>query len=461
LRKKIPNPLPKTIHQLFTMVDTIEFKLNNVDKYPLIKTQFERTSKVGATTIIVDEDTGEVTERNKVRAMLHHDTGHITAFTKRSSIYIASSHYHLSYIYNISQNFISFNFAVPKYLFGTNIFQFIRIYSQSSDTIHQYLMDFMTGFCKKHFIQSVDMMDVELTRLDLCYNQFFNSKADALSYLEQQKPLLKKYGRSSKNRVRDYETTLFYNTKRYSFKIYHKGTEFKAKDRKELIKKNNTGEGLDHLQEIADRILRYEVTFRAAQINYLFEKAELHNSYIPFAYNDQTTHLWARQSSPEFYKNTMRFVEQSKKFVFEPVAKYDAVLTQCVFFSKEVFKQMFDFFWDKVRDYQLSQKLSVYDVCKKVDALNEKKDNVRKENDKLRREMSYNKPTIVLMTLLAQYYSLDELRKSELMPRSTFFHYQKKLKEVGITSESILTGMPPPPLDYSDYKYYFGRHHLK
>lgn len=442
------------------MIDTIEFKLNNVDTYNIIKTQFERTSKVGSTTFLVDEDTGEVFENSKIRAVLHHDTNNITAFTKRSSIYIASSHYTLSYVYNISQNFIAFNFAIPKYLFGTNILQFIRYYSQSPETVYQYFMDFVHGFVKKHFLQTVKMFDIELTRLDLCYNQFFNSKNDALSYLEQQKVLLKKYGRSSKNEGKDYGTTIFYHTKRYSFKIYHKGTEFKKNDRKELIKKNNTGETLDHLQEMADRILRYEVTFRASQMNYLFEKAELHAKYVPFVF-DQTNHLWARKTSPEFYKNAMRFVEQSKHFVFEPVTHHDAVITQSVHFSLDLFKEMFNFFWDKVKDYQLTQKLSIFDVMQKVDSLNEKRDNIRKENEKLRRENSYNKPMIVALSLLSQYYSLDELRKSELLPRSTFFHYQKKLKEVGITSESILQGMPAPTLDYSDYKYYFGRHHLK
>lgn len=442
------------------MIDTLEFKLNNVSKYNLIKTQFERTSKVGSTSVIVDEDTGEYFENSKIRATLHHDSNHLTAVTKRSSLYIASSHYSISYVYNISQDFISFNFAIPKYLFGTNILQFIRYYSQSPETIYQYFIEFITGFVKKHFLQTVTMFDIELTRLDLCYNQFFNSKNDALSYLEQQKPLLKKYGRSSKNEGKDYGTTIFYHTKRYSFKIYHKGTEFKKNDRKQLIKKNNTGEALDHLQDISDRILRYEVTFRASQINYLFETAQLHNKYLPFVF-EQTTHQYLRKSSPEFYENCLRFVEQSKHFVFEPVTHYNAVTTQSVHFSYDVFKLMYDFFWQKVKDYQLTQKLSIFDVIQKIDALNEQKENVRKENDKLRREMSYNKPTIVLMSLLMQYYSLDELRKSDLLPRSTFFHYQKKLKQVGVTSESILQGMPPPALDYSDYKFYFGRHHLK
>lgn len=442
------------------MIDTIEFKLNNVKSYPLIKTQFERTSKIGTTSIVVDEDTGEVFENSKVRALLHHDTGNIMSLTKRSSIYIASSHYSLSYVYNIAQDFISFNFAIPKYLYGTNVLQFIRYYSQSPDTVYQHLLDFVKGFVKKHFIQEVKLRDIELTRLDFCYNQFFNSKNDAITYLTEQKELLKKHARSTKNDYRNYETSLLYVTKRYSFKIYHKGTEFKKHDKKQLIKKNPTGETLDTLQDISDRILRYEVTFRKAQMDYLFEQNELHNKYLPYIFNQQN-HQYVRQFNPALYADGMRFVEQSKHFTFEQMHVAEHVEAQTVFFDFDVFKAMYDFFWQKVKDYQLRQKLSVHDVLKKVDTLNEQRDNVRSENKKLRRELSYNKPMIATLALLTNYYSLDELRKSGLLPKSTYYHYMKKLKEVGIDSESRLSDMPPPALDYVDYKYYFGRYHLK
>jgi hypothetical protein len=253
---------------------------------------------------------------------------------------------------------------------------------------------------------------------------------------------------------------LLYVTKRYSFKIYHKGTEFTKHDKKELIKCNPTGESLDSLQDIADKILRYEVTFRKAQIDYLFEQAQLHDKYLRFVY-DQDSHQTVRKNFPEYYKNAMRFVEQSKHFVFKELTDTEAIQSQSVFFSQAVFKCMYDFFWNKVKDYQLKMKLSIHDVMQKVDALNEQKDNVRKENTKLRRQMSYNKPMIVTLGLLTQYYSLDDLRKSGLLPKATFYHYKKKLKEVGIDSESRLSDMPPPALDYMDYKYYFGRHHLK
>ncbi len=68
---------------------------------------------------------------------------------------------------------------------------------------------------------------------------------------------------------------------------------------------------------------------------------------------------------------------------------------------------------------------------------------------------------IVTLALLTQYYSLDELRKSNLLPKSTFYHYKTKLEKVGINSEGSLTDMPPPSLDYTEYFYYFSKHHIK
>jgi hypothetical protein len=441
------------------MIDTIEFRLNHVSNYNLIKSQFEGSTKVGATTFTVDEDTGECFNATKIRAMLFHDSDTIVPLTKRSSIYIASSHYNLSYVYNAAQDYLEFNFAVPKYKYGTNILQFIRYNSQSCETTYELLNQFINEWVKKHFLQEIDFADLELRRLDLCYNQFFNSKNDALTYLSEQKELLKKHARSTKNDYRNYETSLMYMTKRYSFKIYHKGTEFKKHDKKELIKKNRTGEHLDFLQDTADRILRYEVTFRKAQINYLFEQAQLHNKYLKFVF-DSDQHRAMRQGAPQYYADSMKFAEQSKHFVFKKIGSMDAVKTQCVHFSYDVFKTMYDFFWDKVKDYQLKMKLSIHDVVEKIDAINDQKQDISVENKQLRAKLSMHKPTMVALALLTQYYPLDDLRKTGFLPKSTFYKYKAQLAKVGIDSETRLSDMPPPALDYSDYKFIFGRHHL-
>ena len=440
------------------MIDTINFRLNNVTKYPIIKTQYERTSRTGETVINIDEDTGEIATNSKIRAILHHDSDNIIALSKRSKLFIASSHYNVSYFYNISQHFIDFNLSVPKYKYGTNILQFIEYFNQDCDKVYDMLVDFVRGFAQKHFFEAIDFKDLELTRIDLCYNQFFNSKYDAMTYLQEQKELLKKYARSTKNDYRSYETSLLYVTKRYSFKIYHKGTEFKKHDKRELQKKNPTNHTLDELQDISDKILRYEVTFRKAQIDYLFEQAELHTAYLAFLKNEATRKS-LRLLNKDFYNRGIEFAQQSKRYVFETITQHEAIQTQMVSFDRLIFREVYNFFWDTVKKYQLTQRLSVYDVLQKIDAKNEERDMLK--GMRIRQKNSFNKPMVTVLALLNQNYNLEELRKSGLFTKTTYYRYKKQLNELGINTEARLTDMPPPSLDYIDYKYYFGRYHLK
>ncbi|HEY8657511.1 MAG TPA: phage/plasmid replication protein [Hanamia sp.] len=438
------------------MIDTINFRLNHVSKYPLTLLKYEATTRTGQTVVEIDKDTGEVFENSKIRAILHHDSDSIIPLSKRAALHIPSSNYDLSYFYNITQDFITFEFSIPKYLYGTNIVQFVRFFSQDCDVIYDLLIDLVNGFFRKYTYEPIDMADVELTRLDLCYNQFFNSKYDALSYLGEQKELLSKFCRNSKNDFRTYDTSLLYVTKRYSFKIYHKGTEFKKNDRKELIKKNPTKHSLDDLQDISDRILRYEITFRKAQIDYLFEKNHLHDKYLGFLKNERTRKSM-RLVNRKFYDRAIVFCEQSKHYVFAPVKTNEAVENQMVGFDRTIFACMFSFFWDYVKKYQLTRRLSAKEVALAIDEKNAKRDTAVSEA--LRRKLSFNKNTLVILALLAQHENLVDIRKSGLFNERTFYRYLAKLKEIGVVSDGRLLDMPPPSLDYMEYKAYFGHYH--
>ncbi len=440
------------------MIDTINLKLSNVKSYPLTKLRFEQTSKSGQTVVQINEDDGEIITGGDFRALLHHDTDNIIPLTKRNTMYVPSSHYTLSYKYNIVTDCIDFDFSIPKYIHGTNILQFIKYFGQDADTQYYYLMNFIKVFINKISYEPINMVDISITRIDLCYNQFFASKYDALAYLNAQKELLPKYARSTKNDYRSYETSLSYITKRYSFKIYHKGTEFKKHDKVKLADNNPTGEGIDFLQDTADRILRYEVTIRKAQIDYLFREHELYRPYVSFFFNDRSR-AGFRLHSPRYYDDIVKFCERGHNYVCVPVIQATAIRTSSVHFSKEVFTDLYKFFWDYVNKFQLECKMSVMDVMKRIDEKNTERDTI--SDDTLRHKNSYNKPMLTVLALLTQSYSLDSLRKSGLLPRSTFFHYQKKLKELGYTSKGKLIDVAPPSLDYLEYLSIFGFHHRK
>jgi hypothetical protein len=440
------------------MIDTILIRLSNVNNYPTTKLRFEQTSKTGQTVVNIDEDSGEVFTGGSVRALLHHDTDNLIPLTKRNSVHVPSSNYQLLYKYNVVEGYVEFEFSIPKYLYGTNILQFIRYYGQDSETQYSYLMNFIKTFIDKMTYDVIDMRDVSIRRIDLCYNQMFACKYDALRYLDEQKGLQVKYARSTKNDYRNYETSLQYTTKRYSFKIYHKGTEFAKHDKLKLADSNPTGEHIDVLQESADRTLRYEVTIRKAQIDYLFRERQLYNPYVSFFFNERSRQSF-RLLNPSYYKQIIKFCERGHEYVCAPVSQDRAINNYTVHYSKHVFDECYKFFWDYVGKYQLQCKMSVVDVMQKIDDKNEI---ASKIGDKaLRDKQRFNRTALTLLALLSQTYSLDSLRKSGLIPKSTFYQYQSDLKELGYTSHGKLTDVAPPGLDYMEYLLAFGKHHRR
>lgn len=160
---------------------------------------------------------------------------------------IRSSESDVTFSINYEGGFIDFNFSIPKYLYGHNMAQFIPqcespLFFKNSSTIFNWntqklllfnrLNNFVYFFLKDLFInleleyQPV-MTYVELVRIDLCYNQYFDSKEIALAYLNEQKKLKKKSKVYSPDLNTDFITTLAWRTQNGCyFKIYHKGTEY-------------------------------------------------------------------------------------------------------------------------------------------------------------------------------------------------------------------------------------------
>lgn len=279
------------------MIDTIVIRFHDLKKHESIvnelKIIFNGTTKNTAylspdeTKMIQNCETLDVKEFIKYfqdsDKSIHHI--HYSNQKKMNS----SGHYYLNIHINYDKDYIEFNFSIPKYIFGTNILMFCEHYwnkefnfslNSSLDVnlkrIYDRLIKFIVGFFKREFIDDkvIDYSLVEINRIDLSFNQVFDCTKSALDYLEYQKKIRKKYLSVNSNSFRAYDTSLMYTTERYSFKIYHKGTEYFKHDRKEH-EKFNTEKGrdyfnIDELQSFADKMLRYEVTLRSSMLSYLF-----------------------------------------------------------------------------------------------------------------------------------------------------------------------------------------------
>lgn len=285
------------------MIDTVILRVHNLEKNHTLVNNLDNFTTKGYETRLLDVPASfmkDISEKGiKDPAIILEELrfknkmgkgGRYILKTKVGKHVNLSSHYMLTYFINYTKDYVEFNFSIPKYKYGTNMFLFVRhqvdrgymFFNASTLDFnmrdsYELLMTFLKRFFHWEFIMcTVKFTDIEINRIDVCFNQVFKDKADALLYLEYQKRLKKKYARDENGVMRGYETSLMYVTNRFSAKIYHKGTEYERHDKKEHLKYNNEKRveyfKTKSLQVFADRILRYELTLRNPFLNYIHKR---------------------------------------------------------------------------------------------------------------------------------------------------------------------------------------------
>ncbi|MDD7885741.1 hypothetical protein [Flavivirga sp. 57AJ16] len=153
-------------------------------------------------------------------------------------------------VFKINHNggFIDFNLSIPKYLYGHSLAEFVpqplsrtyfnagvfnlELIKNQRKIIYKRLMKFIDRFLNDmaHLFKLEVIPNkkfIEIRRIDLCYNQYFESKTDALNYLEHLKKRAKKKAINSNKELDTYKTSITYFKSLGSyFKIYHKGSEY-------------------------------------------------------------------------------------------------------------------------------------------------------------------------------------------------------------------------------------------
>ncbi len=214
--------------------------------------------------------------------------------------HIKSSNHEVAVTYDYSRKFLEINVSIPKYFFGNNVIEIItpphsKYFSVNNlspyqhikfwrSSIKKVLYKLLLIFSGSNFLP-LDWTDVEIFRIDLCVNQVFDTKHEALRYLDLQKRYHKKYISKTSSAENLFPTSITFKTKNYYAKIYHKGTEFakqSKKIRQQCHERARAGENLEgsnilnsekmipELQEYADRVLRYEFEFKASELTYIF-----------------------------------------------------------------------------------------------------------------------------------------------------------------------------------------------
>jgi hypothetical protein len=497
------------------MIDTVEFRIHDLQKHKAVAIWLDRKmNKTGKSiSISTGEEEFSVEQKINFRTFIkYHDTGNEQQVAHFNEL--KSNHYNIAYKIDYIRDFIAFNVSIPKYVYGTNVVLYNTgpmakdfVYHKHS-SIEQNLADsyrrlfrFFDKFFLKQFGEiTIDRRDVEVNRIDICYNQVFSSKEASIDYLNELRKLKKKYARDATNYSRDWKTSIVYKTERYSFKVYHKGTEFAKNDAKKLREVNESGAGkfdVDHYQKFADKILRYEMTFRNSQISYLF----MNHLFRKDCYIWQAgVKLWktskAKKAVQENYmtyraslepheKHAIDYVNAKinkvKKFYLEDnpkSAKFDDEMdpdkferypskqerfNQASFFSKSLFRLLGKQFCKLLEEFRLHLHENATSVLTRLDQHNAAIDNHRATLERMKvpagdkmykgvgKKISVQK--IKMLLRLLETETFEEIAEKNYFSRQTWYNHRRELAQLGVKQSSLLAVTIPSALDLANYNY--------
>ncbi len=313
-------------------------------------------------------------------------------------------------------------------------------------------------------------------------------------YLEYQKKLKKKYARNEEGVLNNYaKASLMYVTKRYSAKIYHKGSEYKKNDLKEHLKynkqKNRQYFKTDLIQAFADRTLRYELTIRNSQLNYLhkhyiFRKncktwKSMYRNYILVegyrAYNDRLSKAVGKLKSDKdkmeyllkhpykmfpnaqmktYHKIVCKIISRRRYFKFRVSGVTSLFNTLSVpteidnvLFSKELYDLCLKDLIKFIKDYQIKELPNEDLVKRKIEDFNKANKSQLPKSEMLH-----------FYKHLLKHGSFKEAVKYSDYSRSSIYRYVLRFSKIGITEKCLkpidkFYGIPEATIDFIRYHY--------
>ena len=298
------------------MFDTVTLKIKGLQLHKsLVKNIALSATKIYSRAITKDADQLLVESYNftKAKKYLQHDLVHLQKSGRIVETFInysmtaTSSHYSVIISVDIVNDCINLAFSVPKYFYGTNVVQMVKhrndkhfhlsstSFEQQAKSGYIDFVKYLKAFFEINFVESpVYWHKVQLMRLDLCFNLVFpnvdvNQKLSEAEQSEQrakqcfdylaQTAIMKSHGGAEISKRVVTRDGWWERNSDYMFKCYHKGTDFRRVDGLELTKQNRTLHKqqrplypVKDMQALADRTLRYELTFFSSYISKIFNR---------------------------------------------------------------------------------------------------------------------------------------------------------------------------------------------
>ncbi|WP_336517551.1 phage/plasmid replication protein, II/X family [Pollutibacter soli] len=502
------------------MIDTVILRIHDIAKYSTLIKNLDVQDRNGFTTELGVVDRGEMLSLIKsgyrkpkqfISILRMNRTEDFLVKSKVAKHMNSSNHYELTYFVNYTNNYLELNFSIPKYVFGTNILMFVEHFGDKNYSFHMnvnleynirrsfnLLQKFLKFFFKNEFLFCpVDFKDVEINRIDVCFNQVFKNHDDVIKYLEYQKRITKKYSRNedgerdeyfSDDDLKKYTTTIMYKTNRYSAKIYMKGDEYKKNDQKQHKKYNERGKSnyfdTEKLQSFANRILRYEITIRNAQLNFLHKKHLFRKNCRHFQryfeiYNDV---LRKEQRNDRLAKKIGAATTDQqevirKNYSYEKISPEErkikryvsSLFTQKTFFMLDV-DNLINIYNEKTVDYKcdkapFTEPLLLWCMDMLCDFMRQFQVKELQTDEKVRQAIQFynaNHSTKLPETEMIRFYqdvrrigSFKEVGRFNSLSRATLFRYKSRFRKIGIFENNLIPltpdSIPDAPLDLREY----------
>ena len=505
------------------MIDTITIRVHDLVRHEKL---MARLSRFNDGMSIMDKmvEPHNHDSFTKLQYLRFNDTGKQKMFYK-NKLHFPSSHYNLNYSIQSDRDFMQFEFSIPKLIHGSNVFQFLTHKDEKMANFDAFKMNSIEWNAKNTYKKLNEFLDmffdflypdyrknreihssyVEINRLDICYNQLFASKQEAFQYLNYQKKIRKKFARSNEVNKRTFRGSVFYYTKDYSAKIYFKGDEYKKNDRYKHIAHNRKmksdffpvdghfdldGIFQEGLQDVADRTLRYEISFKNQFMSRLYKteifrasspkwkkckEAYKHIRSIERKMDNKNLSVPVRHSlfkemgaldkdfkeKAEMYNNVHlqrnTFMLSNPKDIkhqelnwmdFPKNKRYEA--EDRATWSEDLWSIMFGKFADFFRQYQVKEKIFLSDFEQKLLAYNEAVKVIVEYNAISKKKKIQGGP-LRSTVLLLQTYSWDDLSDLGIMAKRTMQYQANQFKKLGIDPKGVMTSTIKGSKDFEYY----------
>lgn len=396
-----------------------------------------------------------------------------------------SSDYRVIFSINENMDAITFSLSIPKYFYGTNIAQFVpqvnskryqeklfsmRTFRTQTEILHQRIIEFLYTFfddlsvlLNLPSIANFNLENVEIKRLDLCYNQFFPSNEMVIDYIRAQKKFYE--AKIKKNTLvgNETDTSLYYrhSTDGFYFKIYSKGHEFINNDLPRLLKENEVKFDRDitdkktlekfkeifkkHFPEtekklkgkIEDLIFAYYKTYINSNENqgYVYDIEKLLKIKCKFLLESAKKILRYEMSFTRTYMSTLYKRELFRKYCknwktlksnYDKVKRYDLYLSQGQKAKADAFKKkhMIDYgaivrYFDSKEEIRMREKSfgsmrKDYDIVHK--SLNKKHEFRIKSTNKVKAHEQILTDDEFRLHRIEKRYQIEEIKEATLTP---------------------------------------------